>query len=347
MLSETWDELGDNRSRRANLFRDLSRIMLSLSQLPLPRIGSWILDSDGVLELTNRPLTLRLQQLENQRIPTNIGKTLTLSATDNYYLDLLSCHDNRIRFQPNSINDEEDGRAQMANLTNMRALLPHFTNREFRHGPFVFRLTDLHQSNTFVDDNWHIKCLIDLEWACSLPVETLRPPYWLTGCPADDLIGQRLKDFSEAHHEFVDTFEEEEKSFPPRGGVDSYHTNIIRNGWKIGNFWYFQALDSPKGLYNIFPDHIQPNFAPSHNVDPDFPRIVSEYWTAGAEEVINKKLQVSRYTRRCCFRNSRMPMIVLKRIPLSNRRIFLVLCLFNFVTFPIIVSVAVLSFCLA
>ena len=291
MLSETWDEFRHSKGQRNNLFRDLSRIMLSLSQSPLPRIGSWTLDSNGVLQLTNRPLTLRLQQFENEQIPTNIDRTLTYSATDSYYLDLLSCHDNRIRYQSNSMNDEKDGRAQMANLTIMRALLSHFTNRGFRHGPFVFKFTDLHQSNIFVDDNWHIKCLIDLEWACSLPVETLRPPYWLTSCPADDLVGQRLDSFSEAYHEFMEIFEEEEKSFPMMNGVASYRTNIMRRGWEIGNFWYFQALDSPKGLYNIFRDHIQPIFAPSHNVDSDFPRIVSEYWTADVTEVISTKLQ--------------------------------------------------------
>jgi len=290
MLSETWDEYRHSQDHRTNLFRDLSRIILSLSQSPLPCIGSWTLDSRGILQLTNRPLTLRLQQLENEGIPTNIDRSLTYSASDGYYLDLMSCHDSRIRHQPNSLNDENDGRAQMANLTIMRALLPYFTNRELRQGPFVFRLTDLHQSNIFVGNDWHIKFLIDLEWACSLPVETLRPPYWLTGRPADDLVGQYLDTFSEAHREFMEIFEEEEKSFAPRNGIVSYRTNIMRKGWKIGNFLYFQALDSPKGLYNIFRDHIQPIFASSHNVDPDFPRIVSEYWAVDVKEIISAKL---------------------------------------------------------
>lgn len=72
-----------------------------------------------------------------------------------------------------------------------------------------------------MDNDWHIKCVIDLEWACSLPVETMRPPYWLTGCPADDLVGQDLDSFSKAHHEFMEVFEEEEGSFPPKNGIAS------------------------------------------------------------------------------------------------------------------------------
>ncbi|CAD6445326.1 d571664c-5b90-4b14-a3af-6e38a8324e15-CDS [Sclerotinia trifoliorum] len=291
MLSETWDEFRHCAVRRKNLYRDLSRIMLLLSQSPLPRIGSWTLDSNGILQLSNRPLTLRLQQLENEGVSTNIDRSLTYSATDAYYLDLLSCHDSRIRHQPNSLNDESDGRAQMANLIIMRALLSHFTNRDFRHGPFLLTLTDLHQSNIFVDDDWNIKCLIDLEWACSLPVETMRPPYWLTSRPVDDLVGQHLDSFSKAHGEFTEIFEEEEKSLPSGDGVASYRTKIMSKGWKIGNFWYFQALDSPKGLYNIFRDHIQSIFAPSHNTDSDFPRIVSEYWAVGVNDIISAKLQ--------------------------------------------------------
>lgn len=265
--------------------------MLSLSQSRLPCIGSWTLHSNGVLQLSNRPLTLRLHQLENEGIPTNINRSLTYPTADTYYLDLLSCHDSRIRHQPNSLNDENDGHAQMANLTIMRALLSHFTDRELRHGPFFYKLTDLHQSNIFVDSDRHIRCLVDLEWACSLPAETLRPPYWLTGRPADDLIGEHLDTFSKAHHEFMEIFEKEEKSLPPMNGVCSYRTNIMRKGWKIGNFWYFQALDSPKGLFNIFRDHIQPIFASSHNADSDFSRIVSEYWAVNGEEVIAAKLR--------------------------------------------------------
>lgn len=60
MLSESWEELRHDKNRRLNLFSDLSRIILSLAQLPLPRIGSLTIDKHGVLCLLNRPLTLRL-----------------------------------------------------------------------------------------------------------------------------------------------------------------------------------------------------------------------------------------------------------------------------------------------
>lgn len=291
MLSETWDEERDQLEKRTNLFRGISRIILSLSQVPLPRIGSWTLDTNGVLSLSNRPLTLRLHQLENGGIPTNIGRSLTYSAAEPYYHDLLSYHDSRIRHQPNSMENEADGRAQMTALTLMRALLPHFSDRELRQGPFFYRLTDLHPSNIFVDSQWNVKHIIDLEWACSLPAETLRPPYWLTGRSVDALTDENLETFNLIREKFMNAFEEEEKSFPAVNNIPSYRTSLMRNGWETGKFWYFHALDSTKGLYNLFHSHIYPRFGSHSDATADFPRLVSSFWAFAAEEVIAAKLR--------------------------------------------------------
>jgi hypothetical protein len=133
--------------------------------------------------------------------------------------------------------------------------------------------------------------VIDLEWACSLPAETLRPPYWLTGRSVDELTGEYLEEFGEAYKEFVDIFEGEEKLCPPINNVYSYRTTLMRNGWEIGNFWYFHALDSPKGLYNLFRQQIYPIFSPSHEIDSEFSRLVSDFWAPDAEEVILARLR--------------------------------------------------------
>ena len=75
MLSKTWNQHSDNagkKKKKANFMRDLSRTILSLSRHPVPCISSWTLDPNGVLQLSNRPLTFRLQRFENAGIPTNI-----------------------------------------------------------------------------------------------------------------------------------------------------------------------------------------------------------------------------------------------------------------------------------
>ena len=171
MLSQSWETFRHDKTRRTNLFHDLARITLSLNKFPSPCIGSLTLDNKGTITLTNRPLTLHLQSLENEGIPTGISRKTTYSATDLYLLDLWTCHDNRIHYQPNSIHNEIDGRQQLAALTMMRATLHHFTHLNHRYGKFFLRLTDVHQSNIFVDDDGHITSLIDLEWACAMPIE--------------------------------------------------------------------------------------------------------------------------------------------------------------------------------
>ncbi|PYH36026.1 uncharacterized protein BO87DRAFT_433019 [Aspergillus neoniger CBS 115656] len=282
MLSESWHKLRHDHKRRTNLFRGLSRIILSLAQSPFNCIGSLTMNNQGNIKLTNRPLTLRLHQLENESIPTNIGRDLTYSTCDSYYMDLLSCHDSRLRRAPNSVRDKADGEAQLSALTIMRALLPHFTCRDYRRGPFIMTLTDLHQSNIFVDTDWNIKSLVDLEWTCS---------HYHRG--VDQIYGEHLDAFSGIHAEFMHIFEQEEQVYAGAAGTRTSNlTSIMKKGWGIGNFWYFHALETPKGLYNIFLDHIQPRFLKVDDAKMvEFERTISPYWTPDVQGFLDGKMQ--------------------------------------------------------
>lgn len=299
MLSETWEQTRDDKERRNNLFRDLSRIILSVGKVPLPRIGSFTLDDKGVLSLTNRPLTLSLQQLENGGIPTIIGRKDTYTAIEPYVFDLLAYHDSRLRHQPNSINDEYDGRGQMASIAGMRAVLPHLIQRRSRHGPFSLALTDLHQSNIFVDEDWHIKTVIDLEWACSLPVQMQIPPHWLTSRGVDQLEGDNLAEYEPVLEEFMEAFDYEEMLQNHRSSVaNPYNSHdvesrmqIIRNAWKTGAFFYFSALETTTGLFNIWGNNIQPRFSSISNLHDSANKILAPYWGSDADGVINTKLR--------------------------------------------------------
>lgn len=289
MLSESWDEKRHDESRRTNLFRDLSRIILSLGQIPLPRIGSFTLDNTGVLSLTNRPLTLRLQELENGGIPVDIARGDTYTAVEPYILDLLAYHDSRLRYQPNSINDELDCKAQMAAITGMRAVLHHFVDRDLRNEPFQFTLTDMHQSNIFVDQQWHIKYLIDLEWACSLPIQMQSPPYWLTSRCVDNLTEEHLVEYDKVHEEFMHVFEHEEKL---RGDDDHLsRSRAMKKAWKSGSFFYFHALNTTVGLFNVWGQSIHPRFSSMDYVKEELNELLSPYWCANAENVVAKKIR--------------------------------------------------------
>jgi hypothetical protein len=163
--------------RRANLFKGLARITLSLARVPLPRIGSFTFRDDGTIALSNRPLTSTLAIMESYSTPRAIEQNTTYECVDPYVSDLLAYHDRRFLNQPNAVFNEADGQGKMAKKVLLRAIGHHFRRRDLRNGPLALRLTDLHQSNIFVDELWNIKYLIDLEWACSLPIDMLDAPY--------------------------------------------------------------------------------------------------------------------------------------------------------------------------
>ncbi|OJD27491.1 hypothetical protein ACJ73_01104 [Blastomyces percursus] len=72
ILSNTWIEKQDDIKLRSNLYRDLSRIFLSLTSTPFPKVGSFVIDNNGFLRLTNGPLSLGVQELENEEIPSGM-----------------------------------------------------------------------------------------------------------------------------------------------------------------------------------------------------------------------------------------------------------------------------------
>ena len=282
MLSTTWDALSGDPERRRNFYQDLAQIYLSLARVPLPHIGSLTIDDQGVVNLANRPLSMIIPEAENDSCPPVVGRSYLYSTVESYVLDLFNYHDNRIRHQPNSVISMDDALYQLEALTLMRACLPHFLNRPSRSGPFYLTLTDLHQSNIFVDENWHIRCIIDLEWACFRPMEMFRPPLWLTGQGIDGLHDEKVAELKLTLDEFLAVLEEEEtQSLRP---CSISVANTFRENWSTGRIWYFRALDSLTGLYGVFLNHIQPMFA------SDMKNTTARYWHPDAENIVQKRI---------------------------------------------------------
>lgn len=280
MLSYTWKERHEEKDLRQNLFQGLSRILLELSRVPLPRIGSFTVDDNGFLRLANRPLLQTVHQLENEQIPVDIPRQLTYTSVDSYVIDTLNgLHDSRLSHQLNGATDERDCIYQMSALAAMKSISSLFLRRDLRNGPFFFSLTDLHASNIFVDDKWNITCVLDLEWAFSCPVEMIHPPRWLANQAIDEMDKTV---YDPRRLEFMDAMEtaERELSIPPSQGLSM----VMKQAWERGTFWYTLALQSPSGLARVFYDHIQPIMANGHEENVQFYLIMAEYWST--EKVI-------------------------------------------------------------
>lgn len=179
-----------------------------------------------------------IRQLENENIPTAISRDYTYTTTDSYITDVLGFHDNRFRHQLNAVNNLGDCAYQLSVLNVMRTIFQSIFDRGFRRGPFVFVFTDLHQSNIFVDADWHITCLVDLEWACTQPIEMLGPPSWLTDKGVDQLIPG---EYNTVRQEFMEALKTEEQNFESVSPVElgtswPRLSNLMERSWEKGAF---------------------------------------------------------------------------------------------------------------
>jgi hypothetical protein len=86
----------------------------------------------------------------------------------------------------------------------------------------------------------------------------------------------------------MEAFEREERLL---GKLDIPHTRIMQNGWQMGHYWYFSALDCPKGLYDIYYTHVRPRFDKRVDCSSQFDQLVAAYWGPDVADFITGKLR--------------------------------------------------------
>lgn len=290
MLSESWDDKYQDARLQENLQRDIARAMLCLASAPLPCIGTFRVDDRGYLRLDNRPLSIQSTVQENEGIPANtLRRHIFTSVKDflQYHIDAFS---SRLLHQPNGIDSRRDACYQMASLAGATALFPQLFRREFDNGPFVFALTDLHRSNILVDDEWNVVCIIDLEFACSWPVEFVQPPFWLGGEAMDEVT---ITSFAAKHAGFIGHVEREEALFPSAARGREPLSATMRQGWDLGTFWATLAVMDPVAFTEVFYDRILHDFMgvskeESSKVDHTF---FARFWRKDIDHIIDEKLK--------------------------------------------------------
>ncbi|KAF5019176.1 hypothetical protein F66182_8826 [Fusarium sp. NRRL 66182] len=301
MLSNTWPRQLNDLDRRERLFRGVARAMLSLARVPQPRIGSFQFHDDCYIRLTNRPLTCSMMIFENDGTQRAIERTETYSCTEPFASDMISYHDNHFISQRN-VGDEEECREGMAMKTLLRGLSCKYIKREFRNGPFALQFTDLHASNIFVDKEWNVACLLDLEWISALPVEMLAVPYWVTNRKIDEVAGEHFEEFNQVRQQFMRIFEEEEA----KADSDTPLSRVMQDTWNSKAFWFWHCLESVDAMSWLIWDQICPQFGTSWA--PSMSTMLSKFWCQDSQEMVDKKmneLQVYEEELRDAFKANR------------------------------------------
>lgn len=287
MLSDTWDEHCNDPHYRETLFRGIANVILSLAKMPQPRIGSFCFNDDCTITLTNRPLLTADVILESDGNPRSMEPGGTYTCTEPFVSDLISLHDNRLLHDRSAADDESDCRAQMAVRAMLRTTAHHFISCEYRRGPFLLQFADFHQSNVFVDKNWNIKCLIDLEWLCALPVESQAVPYWLTGRSIDLLIEDDLAAFDLIRQEFMEVLDSAASETTLVWPI----VQIMQKSWKSKAVWFWESLTSVNAAFFLVADHLCPRY--SLEINDAFEATVSRLWCSNSESVIQQKVRTT------------------------------------------------------
>ncbi|CZT21301.1 uncharacterized protein RCC_07164 [Ramularia collo-cygni] len=255
MLSSSWNDHCEESEKNKNLYSSIAKIMLDLGGIKQPRIGSWTMNDDGNITLTNRPFHDLTAFWNRHNIPLHLPRGMTYSSADSFLPDLLAYQDVRMEHQPNSILDRDDGVSQLSALVGLRAIFPRLFNARLNRGHFVMNFTDMHQSNIFVDKDWNItRLIIDLEFAYSAPIELVHVPAWLTGRGVDQLYGQNEEPFKLRYDAFVEAVADQEKE---KQQSDAF-SQRLREDWTSGRYWYVLALDSINAYPSIFNRNLRP-----------------------------------------------------------------------------------------
>lgn len=291
MLSLTWANHANDVARRTRLYHGLAHIMLSLARIPQPLMGSYRYNTiDGTISLTNRPVLCSTIIMESSGTPRMIQPRQTYQNVESFASDMLTLHDNYLLHQPHAVRDEDDAYERLTIRTLLRAVSHHFITPSRRNGPFLLQLTDFHQSNIFVDDEWNVTCMIDLEWICSLPVEMLSVPYWLTSCSIDGIIGKDYDRYDCARQEFLAAMDKEAETTLLKPEHDILVTHSMREMWLSKGVWFWACIRSLNGWLFVFEDHILPKFSDNKGLVSCLKQ-ASALWKEDIASVVEAKVE--------------------------------------------------------
>ncbi|KPM39865.1 hypothetical protein AK830_g6701 [Neonectria ditissima] len=289
MLSITWERHKDDAARQSRLYRGLAHIMLSLARIPQPSIGAYRFDTvNSTITLTNRPLTCSAMVMENSGTPRSIQPRQTYQSVESFTSDMLTMYDEHLLHHPHAVQDEDDARERFTIRMLHRAVSHHFIRRCWRNGPFLLQPTDLHQSNIFVDDAWNVTGMIDLEWMCSLPVDMLSVPHWLTDCNVFDITNEEYDRFDRAREQFLTAMDKEAETMMMEHDIPI--TQNMRDTWLSKGAWFWACISSLDGWLWIFEDHILTKFSTDKKLVASLKQ-ASALWQQDVESVIKRKVE--------------------------------------------------------
>ncbi|KAI1655445.1 hypothetical protein F4813DRAFT_381989 [Daldinia decipiens] len=185
VLDPTIDE-----GRLELLYGQMANIVLQLSTLKFPRIGSLNQDEHGDISVSGRPLIQNMNSLmEFAGVAPTLLPSRSYDASNGWFCALADMHLAQLTFQHNdAILDEDDERDKYVarqlfrRLASEGRLTPGLDAKKKEADDSSFRLysEDLRPSNVLIDKDDHVVGVIDWEFAYAAPAQfSFDPPWWL------------------------------------------------------------------------------------------------------------------------------------------------------------------------
>ncbi|KAF5558995.1 kinase [Fusarium mexicanum] len=170
------------------LYAQMANILLQLSSLSFPRIGSLVEDEEGHISISGRPLMQNMNSiLDLTGSPSSLlpAKDQPFATSTEWYSAMADMNLIQLAFQQNNaVEDEDDARDKYVARQLFRNLASEgrLEVRSSKEGRNHFRLfsEDLRPSNVLIDKDFKVVGVIDWEFAYAAPAEfSFDPPWWL------------------------------------------------------------------------------------------------------------------------------------------------------------------------
>ncbi|KAM7184499.1 hypothetical protein V8F33_012960 [Rhypophila sp. PSN 637] len=167
------------------LYSQIASILLQLSSLKFPRIGS-LVEEEGEVSISVKgcPLIANMNDLVvHTNAPASILPSQTYASTDEWYKALADMHIAQLAFQHNdAVEDEDDARDKYVARQLFRKLAAErrLASEPESDGGFTLFSEDFRPANILLDKDLRVVGVIDWEFAYAAPTQfSFDPPWWL------------------------------------------------------------------------------------------------------------------------------------------------------------------------
>lgn len=252
------------------LYRQLADVLLQLSKLEFPKIGSLEEVADSEWEVRRRPLSIHMNELV--RLGTLPRKKLPDSAFANsfeYFEALAQLHSDHLEHQRNdAVDSETDCRRKYIARRLFCKLIKERKVASGAHanGPFKLWCDDFRPTNVLLDANMQIVGVVDWEFTYTTPAEfCFAPPWWLL-LEQPEYWPDGIENWKEIYEVRLKTFlkamtdAEESAIASGRLEEDQRLSPKMKASWDSGDFWFIYGARKNFAFDAIFWQELHSRF---------------------------------------------------------------------------------------